>query len=262
MKPTSNTSSKQKGAPKLLNPEQIAARRVPIEQANIDLGKTGNWFCHYCSKRFVNETIFMKHHCEARRRAQEMLSPIGVAAYAHYLEWMKQKRFSSPSAAAFMESKYYRSFINFAQLVMDANITSSEKYVQLMIQHEILPVLWCRDAAYALYLDWSDKISAPIDQVQKSINYLFDICEKENIKIEEVFQQLGPQRILMLVRQRVLTPWLLFCSASFGTFLKTMDMGELKAFNGVVNGQYWAQRFQTERATIESIKHIAKEIGL
>jgi hypothetical protein len=39
-------------------------------------------------------------------------------------------------------------------------------------------------------------------------------------------------------------------------------MSQLKAFNQVVNSAYWAERFKTEKAAIDNIKHIAKEMGL
>lgn len=248
--------------PMLLDAEEIAARRVPLEEVELNLGKVGNWFCTYCNKRFGNETVFMKHHCEPRRRAAELLSPLGQSAYGLYREWMRQKRFSQPSSAAFVESKYYRAFINFAQLIVDANIAKPERYIQIMIEGEIQPVLWCRDSAYALYLDWADKISDPLDQVQDSINYLMDICEKENVPLAEIFEQQGAQKILSFIRQRRLTPWLLFCSVSFGKFLKTLDGAQLKAFNSVVNSAYWADRFSKSKAVVENVKMIAKEVGL
>lgn len=259
------SKSSQQGSTKdlkMLNAEEIAARRIPLEQAEINLGKTSNWFCHYCSRRFGNETTFMKHNCEPRRRAQELMSPLGQSAYGLYREWMRQKKYSQPSSAAFLESKYYRAFINFAQLVIDANIAKPEKYIQIMVEGEILPVLWCRDSAYALYLDWADKVSDPLDQVQDTINYLMDICEREGWALGECFVKMGAQQVLSLIRQRRLTPWLLFCSQSFGKFLKTLDAPQLKAFNHVVNAAYWAQRFQTEKSTVENVKLIAKEVGL
>jgi hypothetical protein len=248
--------------PKILNAEEIAARRIPLEDAEINLGKIGNWYCHYCTKRFATETTFMKHFCEPRRRAQELLSPVGQTAYGFYREWMRQKKFSQPSSAAFLESKYYRAFINFSELVVKANISNPNKFISLMVEGNILPILWCRDSAYALYLDWSDKISDPLDQVQDSISYLIDTAGKEKVDLREIFTHLGPNTVLSLIRQRRLTPWLLFCSTSFGAFLKTLDMSQLKAFNQVVNSAYWAERFKTEKAAIDNIKHIAKEMGL
>jgi hypothetical protein len=246
----------------LLNEAEIAARRIPLEDSIVRPGKAKNWYCNHCSQYFSGEMTFMRHHCEPRRRAQELSSPLGQAAYGYYREWMKLKRFSQPSSAAFMESKYYRSFINFAQLVIDANISNPEKYMQLMVQGEILPVLWSRDSAYGLYLEWVDKLADPLDQVSESINYLFDVAEKEGVEVKDVFDHLGSSRIIPLIRSRRLTPWLLFCSQRFGKLLKTLSSEELKVFNTVVNSSFWAAKFQSNPTVIENVKIIAAEVGL
>lgn len=247
---------------KMLDAEQIAARRIPIEDAELNLSKAKNWHCHYCNHRFKNEMTFMKHHCEPKRRAQELMTPLGQSAYGYYREWMRLKKYSQPSSVAFLESKYYRAFINFSQMVVNTGISKPERYIALMIEAGILPILWCRDQCYSVYLDWIDKLSDPLDQVQESINFLYDICERENTDLSSIFCHLGAQRILSLVRQRRLSPWLLFCSASFGVLLKTLDKEQLSAFNTVVNSSYWASRFQTERSTVSIIKSIVKELGL
>jgi hypothetical protein len=247
----------------LLNAEQIAARRIPLEDSMVTHVKSHNkWHCTHCNKRFSGETTFMKHHCEPRRRLEEHHSPLGQAAYGYYRDWMKLKKFSQPGAEAFLESKMYRAFIKFAQLVIDANIARPDKYMELMIEGDIPPVLWCREQCYSVYLEWTDKLSDPLDQVQESVNYLLDICEKENVKLENVFAHLGGQRVISLVRQRRLSPWLIFCSPTFGTFIRTIDASQLKVFNDVVNASYWGNRFQTEKATINNIKAIVAEVGL
>lgn len=248
--------------PKLLDDAQIAARRIPIETAEINLGRDRNWQCHYCSGRFASETTFLKHHCEAKRRAQEVMSPLGMAAHGYYREWMRVRKYSQPNAAAFLESKYYRAFINFAQMVQDANIAKPEKYIALMAEANILPILWCRDATYTIYLDWADRVNDPLDQVQESINYLLDICEQENVLLQNVFSHLGANRVLSLIRQRRLSPWLLFCAGTFGHFLKSLDRTQLSAFNTVVTASYWAAKFEREQDTVGSIKSIARELGL
>lgn len=246
----------------MLNAEQIAARRVPISDAELILGKTGNWYCHYCSKRFLNEGPYMKHRCEPKRRALELLSPIGQSAFSYYREWMRIKRYSQPSGAAFLESKYYRAFIKFAELVVKANISRPEKYIEIMVANEIQPVLWCRDQVYCLYTEWADKLSDPIDQVQDSISYLIDICEKENVELSNIVEHLGPQRTLSLIRQRRITPWLVFCSPKFCEMLKKLDSGELNAFNAVVNAVYWGDKFQKSPSIFQTVKQIAKELNL
>lgn len=248
--------------PSMLNAEQIAARRVPLVDAELILGKNGNWFCHYCSKRFMHEGPFMKHKCEPKRRALELMSPLGQAAFDYYRTWMKLKRHSQPGAPAFLESKYYRAFINFANLIIKANISKPDKYMEIMVAHEIQPVLWCRDQVYSLYTEWSDRLQDPIEQVQDSINYLLDICEKENIDLPKIVSHLGPQRILSLIRQRRLTPWLVFCSTQFCDMLRSLDTGELTAFNAVVNASYWGNNFKNKPEVVTNIKTITNSLGI
>ena len=247
---------------KLLNTEQIAARRVPLEEAEITAQKHSNWLCTDCNKRFAGETGFMNHRCEPRRRREELASPLGQAAYGYYRDWMKLRKFSQPNAEAFKESKFYRMFIRFAQMVIDANISRPDRYMELMIEGEIQPALWCADGAYTLYTKWVDLLSDPMEQVSDSINYLLDICEKENVPLPNIFEHLGVQRLLNLIRQRRLSPWFLFCSASFGKILKSIDNSQLKAFNVVVNAQYWSERFTNDKKTVRDIKALVKELGL
>lgn len=247
---------------KLLNPEQIAARRISIDDAQVQVSRQGNWQCNYCNQRFVSETRFLHHHCEPKRRAEMIKSPQGQAAFAFYRDWMKMRKFGQPGPAAFLESKFYRAFVNFAKLVQDANISRPDKYIEIMVDGEIQPALWCSSAAYNLYTAWYDSLHDPLDQVQESINHLIDICEREEIKLDQVFEQLGVQRILSLIRQRRLSPWFLFCSASFGRVLKQLDKQHLKSFDAVVNSSYWGGKFQKEKEVVQQIKMIVKEIGL
>ena len=262
LKSSSTGSATAQAEINLLNSEEIAARRIPVEETEITAGKRGNWLCHYCSRRYTNETTFMKHFCEPRRRAQELMSPIGQAAYSFYCTWMKLKRYSQPSSAAFLESKYYRQFLKFAQLVADAQISKPERYIELMVSAEIMPPLWCRDACYAVYIDWMDKLEKPMDQVASGVSFLLDVCEKENVTMDTVFKHLGAQRLISLVRQRKLSPWLIFCCQSFSVFVRDIDKHQLSALNLIVNASYWAERFGQEKETIAQIKEFVKEVGL
>src|SRR5271167_4313463 len=137
---------------KLLNADEIAKRRIPLEDVEIKMSSVNKWHCTFCNKRFAGEGNFMRHFCEPKRRMEQLKSPLGQAALGYYREWMKLKKFSQPGPGAFLESKFYRQFINFAQLVVDANISRPDRYMELMVQAEIAPALWLREQCYALYL--------------------------------------------------------------------------------------------------------------
>lgn len=247
----------------MLNADEISARRVPLEEALVITdSKDGLWECTYCKTRFQSEYRFMKHHCKEKQRAQTMQQPLGQSAYAFYKDWMKMRKFGQPSAEAFVESRFYQSFINFAQMVVDANISRPDKFIEIMVEGEIQPPLWCAPGAYNLYTAWFDSLHPPLQQVEESIAYLIEICEKENVELDNIFEHLGAQRVLSYVRQRRLSPWFLFCSSKFSKMLKNVDQAHIKSFDAVVNAQYWGEKFQTSKAIITQIKEITKELGL
>lgn len=248
---------------KLLTPEEIEKRRIPVVEKGMPThASEGLWQCNYCENKFHSEVRFMKHFCEPKRRANTLSSPQGQAAFAFYRDWMKARKFGQPSAAAFLDSKYYRAFVNFAKHIADANISRPDKYLELMVEIDMMPSMWCSSAAYTIYTAWFDSQHDPIEQVSESIGYLLTICEAENVQLPNIFQHLGVQRILSYVRQRRLSPWFLFCSAAFGKILKQLDSAHIKAFDTVVNSSYWGEKFKKEQATLEQIKIIVKEMGL
>ena len=256
------TFSQEKMETDLLNQEYIAARRISLEDAELVFGKSGDFKCNYCSRKFSSETVFMKHVCEPKRRAEELLTNIGQAAYQFYCEWMRRRKFGKQSVMAFMASKFYRSFINFAELVAKANISDTSQYIKLMVENEMPPALWCRDQSYALYLNWMDQVADPIQQVQASIEYLIDICEKEGVKLQTIFEHLGSQKILSLIRQRRLSPWFLFSSEKFIGMLRKLTPDERGVFSAVINAAVWSEKFQAQASKVKTISEIVKGLDL
>lgn len=213
-------------------------------------------------KRFNIEAAFMRHHCEQKRRAEEIRSPAGQAGLIFYNQWLKLKKFKSQEPEAFMSSKYYRAFLKFAMMVPIAGISKPERYVQLMVDGGITPDLWCRDACYKIYLDWMDKQEDPLEQVGSSIMALMDIAEKEDIDYKTVIEHLGSQKILSLITQRKLSPWFLLHSPVFQKFLKSLPKDELKNFDKAINIGAWVDRLQEKQHLRADIKQIIQEVGL
>jgi len=140
----------------MLNQAAIENRRVSLEESQVKQYKPGVWQCHYCVRRFTSETVFTRHMCEQKRRAHEIASPTGQAAWGLFNKWMKQRKFKEQSAAAFVDSRYYRAFLKFANFVVATGISKPQRFIQIMAEANITPDLWCRDACYKMYLDWID----------------------------------------------------------------------------------------------------------
>jgi hypothetical protein len=246
----------------MLNQAAIENRRVSLEESQVKQYKPGVWQCHYCVRRFTSETVFTRHMCEQKRRAHEIASPTGQAAWGLFNKWMKQRKFKEQSAAAFVDSRYYRAFLKFANFVVATGISKPQRFIQIMAEANITPDLWCRDACYKMYLDWIDKIEDPFEQVKSSIECLIDIASKEEVDYRTSFEHLGKQRILQLIVQRKLSPWFLLHSTKFQMMLKSMDKEDLKAFNQAINIGAWVDRLEEHKQIRDDIRFIIKEIEL
>lgn len=248
----------------MLDEAAISARRISADDAEVASSyKRGVWQCHYCVKRFGSEAVFMRHTCEPKRRAQEITNPKGQAAFSYYNLWLKHKKFKAQTIDAFMQSRYYRSFLKFAEMVVAAGISKPERYVKLMCDIDnITPDLWCREQSYRVYLDWMDKQEDPLAQVQSSIECLMDLAEKEEVDYRIIIEHLGAQRILGLITQRQLSPWFLLHSSKLQALLKTLDAESLKAFDRAINIGAWVERLKEHQHLRKDILHIVKEVDL
>ncbi len=247
----------------MLNPDAISERRVSLEDANITQAKKeGHWLCHYCTKRFTNELMFERHVCKEKTRAQELAHPSGQAAFQFYLEWMKIRKFKSQTIDAFANSRYYKQFIKFAQMVAAAGMSKPDRYIEIMVDGGITPDLWCREQCYRIYLDYMDTREKPIDQVVATIQCLMDIADTEIVEYSKIVSHLGSQRLLNLIAQRKVSPWFLFHSMSAQDLIRSLSVEEKKAYDNIIKFAAWAERLQEHAATREEIKTIVRECGL
>jgi len=247
----------------MLNLDAIADRRISVEDANItQTQKVGHWLCHYCTKRFANEMVFERHNCKEKTRAKELASPMGQAAYQHYLTWMRVRKFKTQTVEAFANSRYYKQFLKFAQMVASAGISKPDRYIELMVEGGITPDLWTREQCYTMYLDYMDTREKPIDQVVGSIQVLMYLADKESIPYLKIISHLGPQRMLSLITQRKISPWFLFHSNSAQDLMRSLNDEEKKAYDKIIKFAAWAERLQQHAGIREEMKLIVRECGL
>ena len=237
---------------------QASSRRVKK-----DVEYKPEWKCEYCGNVLSNETYFMKHSCREKERSLELATPIGQAAYMFYCDWMKAYKRKPPSADTFGTSRYYNTFVEFAKHVKKLNMADPAKFLELMCNKDISPMLWRRDQCYTMYLEWIDKKQDPLEQVKISIETLLDISEREEItNLPDIFSHLGPRRIAELIRIRKLSPWFLFCSRVFGEYIKGIPKEESSELSAIINPSYWVSKLQENQQIAKDIVQINKEMGL
>ncbi len=220
------------------------------------------WECLYCSKNFVRETTFMNHKCPQMARAEDIKTIQGQTAYAMYCQWMVASKRKPPSIETFSTSRYFNSFLNFVDKCKKLNLPDATKYIAVMVQKNISPMLWCRDECYTFYLEWLDRTSDPVDLATTSINTLYQISEVAEIAIANVYTVMNYREVMQLIRQRRLTPWLLLCSKAFKEFLTNLDGSEREELMNLIGYSYWAEKFEANPTTVDHMKQFNAALGL
>jgi hypothetical protein len=197
------------------------------------------------------------------KRFEEFQSPTGQAALGYYQRWMRVQKRNPPGASAFLESKYFRTFINFAEFVRKVTLPLPDKFIWLMNEKKYPPTMWTLDDAYTLYLEFLDRKASPMDQVGLSIKTLISIATEADVDIGDAFDTLRPTELIHLIRTRQLSPWLLLHSTKFKMFFRDKMSDEQKIIlQSLINPEYWSEQFEDNETAVEKIRAYVKEMDI
>jgi hypothetical protein len=197
------------------------------------------------------------------KRAEEFNTPIGQAAWLYYQTWFRTMKKMPPRADAFLSSKFYRTFNNFAMFVRKIDMPKPDKFIWLMVEKDFPPSMWMLDASYALYMDYLEHQVSPMEQVRMSIDTLFAHADRHNVDVEEVFDVLHPSDLISLLRHRRLSPWLLLNSKKFKLFFVNKANAEQQMIlETLIRFESWAERLSKNPELTENIKRCVRELNL
>ena len=225
--------------------------------------KRNHFKCTYCGSTFVTEDRYLKHHCKQMKRAEEMKSPIGQGAWAFYQAWMKAYKRMVPHIDSFTKSKYYQSFIRFAEHVKKLNIPDPEAFIALMKDKDISPTIWTNDQVYAMYLEYLDRRASPTSQAQITIDTLFKIADAADCETSEVFDILTGNEIIVLLRERRLSPWILLFSKKFKNMLIHNVTDEQRIImESIIRPRYWTAKFKKRPEDVATMRKYVEELDI
>lgn len=219
--------------------------------------------CRFCHRPFVREDRYIAHKCKEMKRHEEFRTPTGQAAWIYYQEWMKSYKRAVPMSSTFLESKYYRTFIKFAEFVTKVGLPDTKKFIWLMREKEIQPALWTNSEVYSMYLEFLDMQSTPMEQVKITLKTLIRLAEDHNVDISQIFETVTPNQLITLLHQKRISPWFLLCSRAFKRLLVERTNDEQKViFETIIRADYWAEKFQEHPEIVQKIKQYVSELNL
>ncbi len=241
--------------------QKAATRRTGEEVAAPTAGK---WVCTYCSRPFVYEKAFMDHRCREKLKLDQLRSPLGQAAYAHYSEWMRAQRHSVPPIETFAESRLYSTFIKFAEYAEKTKLPNVNEFIRAMVAAEpkVSPGLWCKDSVYSAYLQGYDAVVPPAKQFVDSADVISDLAVELKTAPKDVFSAIGVETLVSLIQKRKLSHWFLLASDAFKSYLKGLPPEQRDQVSRALNINAAIVRIRQEQVLFKEFGRGARELGL
>lgn len=224
--------------------------------------RESNYVCQYCETAFVMESAFLDHVCTQMQRSYKMKTTEGMAAWLTYAAWIKAQGRKVPPQAGFLTSKFYQSFIKFAEFARSVKNIDVERYVRDMVKLNIPPVIWTNTAIYDEWVRTSTKETSPIKLVQSSTLFILSYCDDNKIDVSDLFTIVNSPELSQWVRAGNVSPWLLFGSPKFREWLSKLDEEDRKNVMRVMDPTEWLPKLKANPNTLAKIKQIVTEVGL
>lgn len=206
----------------------------------------------------------MNHKCREQQRFELMRQPTGQAAFAYYNEWMRLSKKSQQKPEVFLTSRFYTTFVKFAEYVEKTNLPNPLTFIRFMVNQSMSPTLWSRDNVYALYMQSYDEQNPPCNQFVESLDFALGLCDEYECQPSELFSTMPALDLERFIRRRKLSSWFLLACKTFKTLvikhpdphikMRLQDSAKLGAMIDRISND-------KARAELKQFEDAAKELG-
>lgn len=221
-----------------------------------------NYTCSFCGAGFMREGAFLDHVCTQMQRHQKMKTPDGVSAWMAYSTWIKAQGKKVPPQTGFLSSRFYQSFIKFAEFVRITKTINIEQFVQHMVKLDIPPVIWTHDAIYTEWIRSTTAEKSPLKIVKQSTMFLMSHAEDNGFDIDQLFSHVSSSEVSDWIQTSKISPWFLLGSSKFKNWYATLDADDKNYFSRAFNPSEWIEKVRSNPKTMTTIKAIVAELGL
>lgn len=221
--------------------------------------------CEYCGKKYAKnqQRHFDRHECREMRVHKLLNSPLGLAAYDSYCQWRKARGFQEISKERFGESKLLTSFVKFIKFSNRVALPARDKFIGFMVKLTVHPKDWTNNMVYEHYLTKFDEIVSPSEQVDTSVETIYELAAIFECNTNEVYQHMEPDTLTRLVQARKLSPWLLMFSQLFHLYMRHNMTREQRALLEVqVDPSIWKKKFETKPELVKTIRQRVNSLGI
>lgn len=215
--------------------------------------------CPYCQKVYARESWFRKHKCEKRERFDQVHNMDFIRGHHIYTHWRRRnnwlRRGVEPPASEFINSQYYKTFMNLVKFTQENWVVTSMGYLDYLIDHRIPSPKWMSDDTVREYRDHLRRTDQPMDAVKITFEAIKKVCVKNDWKPIQFFEKVGPGTALSMVTTNQISPWVLFTyDRSVKDLLSRVNDDWLFTINEFLNTSHWLGRIKASKDIADAIQ--------
>jgi len=228
------------------------------------LAENISYTCQFCNNKFTREKTLAVHVCEQKRRflaKSEKHVILGYDTFNRFYK-MSQNFKGDKTYEEFARSPYYNAFVKFGSFVSNVNPLYPDKFINYVITSGVKLDHWCRDELYEKYVVNLIRTEGVETALERSISHMLDWANNNNAQWNHYFHYVSLNRACYDVRDGKISPWLILNSASGKEMLKKFNDEQLAAVGGIIDLQFWLNKFKKLPADTELVKQVVKESGI
>lgn len=203
--------------------------------------------------------------CEKKRRYIDRNSPgshLGFRVYQKFYELTMPNRKTAKTVIEFINDKLYMRFVKFSRYLIDINPLNAEKFIEFLIRNSVPMNKWCLDEVYHKYLSQYCLSEDPLDAVERTIEFISNWSEKNDINYKYFFKYVGPFEATYLIQRGHLSPWVLFLSDTANDLFDNFNSEQAEMVTKVIDYKLWDTIFLNQKIDVLRTRKILEMAGL
>lgn len=195
--------------------------------------KVPTYKCRFCEKEYKREESVATHKCLKRDRYNDRESRVMREAYRMYMEFIAFHRLATKKSEeplmAFIKSKYFNDFYDFAEYILSTEILNKDKFITEILTGGKSVYEW---RTHKTLEDWvlrQIRNEHPRRGIERSIMALDEWGTATGNDWWTFFENASTERAIMWFEMGKISPWLIYVSnpASGNKLLDRMSDSEL-----------------------------------
>lgn len=227
--------------------------------------------CQFCGKTFTRKNWYVKHSCAKKKKFEDLNDFTVQKAYRMYLYWMRitssLKVGNEPDMEKFLKSPYLDRFVEITKFVSESSdITSGYSYLDWLVAERIPDNRWAIPDGYDLdrYREFVQIDDDPADHARQFVEFVrLWVMDRKNRTVEQFFNTLSAPKVLSLVHQRKVRPWVLFGYppvADRWLFEPYYNAEVYYRVNELVNCDHWSDKVASSPSGVKIVEKVIAQI--